>query len=128
MLPEAKVWGRVKQATHIVYCVQHSSTQNCVKTVTDVLQCTFDVMALTLATYNSTQRIIILPIVSARNGNLEMPAHFVKVKQEYYVRKMEKINGYFILIIAGMKFRNKKQFRYGVPAYTGPLRALCIVI
>jgi hypothetical protein len=54
--------------------------------------CTFDVMALTLATYNSTQRIIILHIVSARNGNLEMPVHFLKVKQEYYVRKMEKIN------------------------------------
>jgi hypothetical protein len=29
-----------------------------------------------------------------------------------------------ILISAGMKFRNKKKFRYGIPAYTGPFRAL----
>jgi hypothetical protein len=28
------------------------------------------------------------------------------------------------LIRAGMKFRNKKKFRYGIPAYTGPFQAL----
>jgi len=26
-----------------------------------------------------------------------------------------------------MKFRNKKKFRYGIPAYTGPFRALVII-
>jgi hypothetical protein len=30
----------------------------------------------------------------------------------------------YILINAGMKFRNKKKFRYSIPAYTGPFRAL----
>jgi hypothetical protein len=25
-----------------------------------------------------------------------------------------------------MKFRNKKKFRYGIPAYTGPFRALLV--
>jgi hypothetical protein len=29
---------------------------------------------------------------------------------------------------AGMKFRNNKKFRYGVPAYTSPLRALVIIV
>jgi hypothetical protein len=41
---------------------------------------------------------------------------------------MEKINGYsiFVLISAGMKFRNKKKFRHVIPAYTGPFGALNI--
>jgi hypothetical protein len=30
-----------------------------------------------------------------------------------------------ILINAGMKYRNKKKFHFGIPAYTGPFRALC---
>jgi hypothetical protein len=30
----------------------------------------------------------------------------------------------YILISAGKKFRNKKKFRYVIPAYTGPFRAL----
>jgi hypothetical protein len=30
----------------------------------------------------------------------------------------------YILIRAGMKFRKKKKFRYGIPAYTGPFPAL----
>jgi hypothetical protein len=29
-----------------------------------------------------------------------------------------------MLVSAGMKFRNKKKFRYGIPAYTGPFEAL----
>jgi hypothetical protein len=32
------------------------------------------------------------------------------------------------LISAGMKIRNKKKFRYGISAYTGPIRALFIRI
>jgi hypothetical protein len=28
------------------------------------------------------------------------------------------------MISAGMKFRNKKTFRYGIPAYSGPFQAL----
>jgi len=31
---------------------------------------------------------------------------------------------YFEKISAGMKFRNKKKFRCGIAAYTGPFRAL----
>jgi hypothetical protein len=31
-----------------------------------------------------------------------------------------------VFISAGTKFRNKKKFRYGIPAYTGPFRALGI--
>jgi hypothetical protein len=30
------------------------------------------------------------------------------------------------LISAGMKFRNKEKFRYGIPAYTGPFRVLVL--
>jgi hypothetical protein len=63
---------------------------------------------------------------SARNGNLEVPVYVIKAKQGYTVRKMEEnINGYsFILRSAGMKFRKKMKFRYGMPAYTGPFQAL----
>jgi hypothetical protein len=45
-------------------------------------------------------------------------------KQGYTVREMEKDKQvYYILISAGMKFRNKKKFRHNIPAYTGPFRA-----
>jgi hypothetical protein len=30
----------------------------------------------------------------------------------------------YILVSAGMKFRNENKFRCGIPAYTGSLRAL----
>jgi hypothetical protein len=30
----------------------------------------------------------------------------------------------YVLIGAGMKFRNKKKFRYGIPPYTGPFQVL----
>jgi hypothetical protein len=51
----------------------------------------------------------------------------LKGKQGYTVRKMEKnISGY-ILVSAGIKFGNKKKFRYSIPAYTSPFRALCII-
>jgi hypothetical protein len=30
----------------------------------------------------------------------------------------------YILISASTKFRNKKKFQYGIPAHTGPFRAL----
>jgi hypothetical protein len=45
-----------------------------------------------------------------------MPAYFLKSKQGYTVRKMEKINGYSRLYI--------DKFRYAIPAYTGQFRAL----
>jgi hypothetical protein len=31
---------------------------------------------------------------------------------------------YYILTSAGMKFKNKNKFLYGIPAYTGPFRTL----
>jgi hypothetical protein len=31
---------------------------------------------------------------------------------------------YYILLSAGTKFGNKSKFRYNIPAYTGPFRAL----
>jgi hypothetical protein len=31
---------------------------------------------------------------------------------------------WYMLISASMKFRNKNKFWYGIPAYTGPFRAL----
>jgi hypothetical protein len=34
----------------------------------------------------------------------------------------------YVFISAGMKFRNKKKFRCGIPAYTGPYRALDLII
>jgi hypothetical protein len=34
------------------------------------------------------------------------------------------IGGYTSSICAGIKFRNKKKFRYGIPVYTDPFRAL----
>jgi hypothetical protein len=57
------------------------------------------------------------------NGNLEVPAYFLKAKQEYTYRKLKKVHA-FILISAGMKFSNEKKFRYGILAYTFPFRAL----
>jgi hypothetical protein len=47
-------------------------------------------------------------------------------KQGYTAREME--NGKWILISAGVKFRNEKKFRYGIPAYTDPFRALIDVL
>jgi hypothetical protein len=45
-----------------------------------------------------------------------------------YRKKMEKDKWkYYTLLRAGMKFRNKKKFRYDIPAYTGPFRALHVV-
>jgi hypothetical protein len=31
---------------------------------------------------------------------------------------------FYVLMIAGMKFGNKRKFRYGTPPYTGPFGAL----
>jgi hypothetical protein len=44
----------------------------------------------------------------------------------YRQKKWKKIEGCinYILISAGMKFRNKKKFRYGIPAYIGPFLRL----
>jgi hypothetical protein len=56
--------------------------------------------------------------------------YFLKAKQGYTVRKMKKKIYIYIrpyrpmLISSGTKFRNKKKFQYGMPAYTGPFRAL----
>jgi hypothetical protein len=47
----------------------------------------------------------------------------------YRLKKMKKnINACIILINAGMKFRIKEEFRYGIPAYTGPFRALYVTV
>jgi hypothetical protein len=35
------------------------------------------------------------------------------------VHKVKNMNGNNILLGSGMKFRNEKKFRYGIPAYTG---------
>jgi hypothetical protein len=64
---------------------------------------------------------------SALNGNIKVQAYFLKAKQGYVVRKVEKykwIYSYYIFISTGMKFRNKKKFRYATPLYTGLIRAL----
>jgi hypothetical protein len=48
--------------------------------------------------------------------------YVLKTKQGYAVRKIEKDEWIWCLLVsAGMKFSN---FRYGIPAYTGPFRAL----
>jgi hypothetical protein len=62
---------------------------------------------------------VFLRVHSARKCNLEVPVYFLKAKQEYTVRKMKKkINGSsHIPISAGIKFRNKKKFWYGIPAH-----------
>jgi hypothetical protein len=63
---------------------------------------------------------------SVLNGNLEVPVFFSKVKQGYTFRKMKKYKWIqYALISAGMKFRNKKKFGYGISEYTGAFRALC---
>jgi hypothetical protein len=62
---------------------------------------------------------------SARNGNVEFPVHFLKAKQGYTVRKKAEDKWtLYILISAGMKFRNKHKFRYGIPAHTGTYRLI----
>jgi hypothetical protein len=49
----------------------------------------------------------------------------LKSETRIYLQKMEKDKLIWcILKSAGMKFRNEKKFRYGIPAYTGPIRAL----
>jgi hypothetical protein len=74
-------------------------------------------------------------ICIARNKNLKVPVYFLKAKQVYTVRNMEKfeliyiyiyIYRLYILISVGMKLRNKKKFRCDIPACTGPFRALAI--
>jgi hypothetical protein len=61
---------------------------------------------------------------SARNGNVEAPT-LLESKRGYFVRKkLEKKLIYYILVYAGMKFRNKKKFLYVIPEYTDPFRAL----
>jgi hypothetical protein len=56
-----------------------------------------------------------------------MPVYFVKRKKGYSVRKMEKKNGFCIAVLTGVS-RNKEKLRYGIPAYTGPFRALGLLI
>jgi hypothetical protein len=59
-----------------------------------------------------------IPLTSARNQD----------KPPEKSRKVNEHITYYILISAGMIFRNKKKFRFGIPAYTGPFRAskMCI--
>jgi hypothetical protein len=40
---------------------------------------------------------------------------------------MENKNGFCIAVLTGVG-RNKKKLRYGIPAYTGPFRALGLLI
>jgi hypothetical protein len=50
----------------------------------------------------------------------------MKAKQGNTVRTRKRRDKWteYLLISAGMKFRNKNKFWYGIPAYTGPLRVL----
>jgi hypothetical protein len=51
--------------------------------------------------------------------------YLLKAKQENAFRNMERYKWiYYILVSAGVKFRNRKKFRFGIPVYTGPFRAL----
>jgi hypothetical protein len=74
----------------------------------------------------SKHDIIIISTVKrtgARNGNLEVPVDFLERNKDMTSDKREKINGYSVywLTSVGMKLRNKKKFRYGIPAYAGPV-------
>jgi hypothetical protein len=55
----------------------------------------------------------------ARNGNLEVPVYFLKGKQGHTVRKYKKIykRMQYKLARSGMKFRNKKKFRYAISVH-----------
>jgi hypothetical protein len=66
---------------------------------------------------------------SARNGNVEVPVYFLKAKQGYTVRKLKKKGKWiwYIMISAGMKFRNKNKSQYGIPTCTGPFRAPILI-
>jgi hypothetical protein len=69
-----------------------------------------------------------LLIFSARNGHLEELVPFLRAKQGYTARRKENSKRIsYMLIRADMKFRNEKKFQYGIPAYTGPFRALLIL-
>jgi hypothetical protein len=58
-------------------------------------------------------------LTSGRNGHLEVPAFFLKLKQGYTERKMEKV------YIDKCRYEiQEKKFRYGIPAFTGPFRAI----
>jgi hypothetical protein len=58
---------------------------------------------------------------------MEVPVKFLKAEQGYTVRKTEQDKSmWYILISAGKKFGNKNKFCYGIPAYTGPFRAMII--
>jgi hypothetical protein len=67
----------------------------------------------------TSERFILLYVPSARNGNLEVPVYFLKTKQGYTVRKNgeTKMVMQYILVSAGVKFRTKRKFRYGVLAH-----------
>jgi hypothetical protein len=66
------------------------------------------------------------PLCSARNKNLEVPVYFLKEKQGYTVRKMErKINGLMYIDKCCYEIQEKK-FGYSIPAYAGQFRALSL--
>jgi hypothetical protein len=47
--------------------------------------------------------------------------YFSKAKQGHTIKKVEKGKWiWYIVISAGMKFRNKKEFQYGILAYISP--------
>jgi hypothetical protein len=49
---------------------------------------------------------------------------YIFIPHMIVVHKVKNMNGNNILLGSGMKFRNEKKFRYGIPAYTCPFRAL----
>jgi hypothetical protein len=58
-----------------------------------------------------------------------MPVYLLKARQGYTVTKTEKGKWTcYISINAGMKFRYKEKFRYGILIYSGSFRALSISI
>jgi hypothetical protein len=55
---------------------------------------------------------MVVRFISAWNGNLEVPAHFLKAKQGYTVRKTD------IVYIGKFRYeiQEKKKFLYAIPA------------
>jgi hypothetical protein len=63
----------------------------------------------------------LLTACSARNGTVELRMYFLKAKQVHNVRNIKNVNGYIIYWQVLLW-----KFRYGIPVYTGPFRALTI--
>jgi hypothetical protein len=66
---------------------------------------------------------------SEPHGNLEVPvcALLGSETRIYRQKKLKNINEYSMYYV-GVKFSNKEKVPYGIPAYTGPFRALALSI